>query len=78
MSEHTLNIQKVRYTILPNQIFDQRNAEQPGRNYEALVELQAYQWMRFETLKTIKLQIEIPSNLDLYVGSGINIAFIHC
>ena len=64
---------RVRYSILPNQIFDQRNAEQPGKNYEALVELQAYQWMRFETLKTIKLQIEIPGNLDLYVGSGINI-----
>ncbi len=64
---------RVRYTMLPNQIFDQRNADTPGKNYEALVELQAYQWMRFESLKTIKLQITIPGNLDLYVGSGINI-----
>jgi hypothetical protein len=64
---------RVRYTILPNQIFDQKNSDQPGKNYEALVELQAYQWMRFESLKTIKLQITIPGNLDLYVGSGIDV-----
>jgi hypothetical protein len=64
---------RVRYTILPNQNFDPKYKNNPQKNYEELVELQAYQWMRFETLKTIKLQIEIPGNLDLYVGSGINI-----
>ena len=29
--------------------------------------------MRIESLKTIKLQITIPGNMDLYVGSGIDI-----
>mgnify|MGYP001179869396 CR=1 FL=1 len=68
---------RVRYTMLPNQNFDPKQFKaatpQKSRNYEALVELQAYQWMRFESLKTIKLQIEVPGNLDLYVGAGINI-----
>ena len=68
---------RVRYSMLPNQNFDQKWYDkvvpQKSKNYEALVELQAYQWMRFESLKTIKLQIEIPGNLDLYVGAGIDI-----
>ena len=68
---------RVRYTMLPNQNFDpnffNKLVPQKSKNYEALVELQAYQWMRFESLKTIKLQIEVPGNLDLYVGSGVNI-----
>ena len=64
---------RVRYTILPNQIFDPKNKDNPQKNYEQLVELQAYQWMRFESLKSTKLQIEIPGNLDVYVGSGIDI-----
>ena len=64
---------RVRYTILPNQIFDPKFQQNADTNYEALVELQAYQWMRFESLKTIKLKIKIPGNLDLYAGHGINI-----
>lgn len=64
---------RVRYTILPNQIFDPKFQDNPQKNYESLVELQAYQWMRIESLKTIKLQITIPGNMDLYVGSGIDI-----
>ena len=64
---------RVRYTILPNQIFDPKYQNNPQKNYEALVELQAYQYMRLEALKTLKLQIEIPGNLDLYVGAGIDI-----
>ncbi|AGH06703.1 hypothetical protein Sn250709_014 [Synechococcus phage S-RIM2] len=64
---------RVRYTMLPNQIFDPKYKNQPQKNYEELVELQAYQWMRIESLKNVKLQITIPGNLDLYVGSGINI-----
>lgn len=64
---------RVRYTILPNQVFDPKYQNQPQKNYEELVELQAYQWMRMEALKSIKLQIEVPGNLDLYAGSGIDI-----
>ncbi len=64
---------RVRYTVLPNQIFDPKYQENPQKNYEQLVELQAYQWMRMEALKSIKLQIEVPGNLDLYVGAGIDV-----
>lgn len=64
---------RVRYTIMPNQIFDTAKSTNPQSNYEQLVELQAYQWMRIEALKNVKLQIIIPGNLDLYAGYGIDI-----
>ena len=64
---------RVRYTILPNQIFDPKFKDNPQKNYEELVELQSYQWMRIESLKNIKLMIKVPGNLDLYAGSGVNI-----
>lgn len=64
---------RVRYSIMPNQIFDPKNSTNPQKNYEQLVELQAYQWMRIESIKNIKLQITIPGNLDLYVGYGIEV-----
>ena len=64
---------RVRYTALPNQVFDPKNQDNPQKNYEQLVELQAYQWMRLESIKTIKLRVRIPGNLDLYAGSGINV-----
>ena len=74
------NPKRVRYSILPNQIFDKKWYNYiPGlnrsssKNYEALVELQAYQWMRMESLKNTKLQISVPGNLDLYAGSGIDV-----
>ena len=64
---------RVRYSMLPNQIFDPKYQNNPQKNYENLVELQAYQWMRIESLKNVKLQITIPGNLDLYAGAGIDI-----
>ena len=64
---------RTRYTILSNQIFDPKFQNNPQKNYEELVELQAYQWMRFESLKNIKLMIKFPGNLDLYAGNGINV-----
>jgi hypothetical protein len=64
---------RVRYTALSNQIFDPKFQSNPQKNYEELVELQAYQWMRIESLKNIKLMVTIPGNLDLYAGSGINV-----
>ena len=33
--------------------------------------MQAYQWMRIESLKNIRLEITVPGNLDLYVGYGV-------
>ena len=64
---------RVRYTILPNQNFDPKYKNNPQKNYEELVELQAYQWMRIASLKNIKLLIKVPGNFDLYAGKGINI-----
>tara|TARA_B100002019_G_scaffold120456_1_gene103419 strand:- start:794 stop:2179 length:1386 start_codon:yes stop_codon:yes gene_type:complete len=64
---------RVRYSILPNQVFDPKYSTNPQKNYEQLVELQAYQWMRIESLKNIKLQIVVPGNLDLYAGYGIDV-----
>jgi len=58
---------------LPNQIFDKSYKKDKEKNYEHLVELQAYQWLRLESLKSTKLEIRIPGNLDLYAGQGINI-----
>ena len=64
---------RTRYTVLSNQIFDPKFVNNPQKQYEELVELQAYQWMRFESLKNIKLMIKFPGNLDLYAGNGINV-----
>tara|TARA_B100000965_G_scaffold373250_1_gene363534 strand:- start:219 stop:1598 length:1380 start_codon:yes stop_codon:yes gene_type:complete len=64
---------RTRYTALSNQIFDPKFQDNPQKNYEELVELQAYQWMRFESLKNIKLMIKFPGNLDLYAGSGMQV-----
>ena len=64
---------RTRYTALSNQIFDPKFQDNPQKNYEELVELQAYQWMRIESLKNIKLMIKFPGNLDLYAGNGINV-----
>ena len=64
---------RVRYTALPNQIFDPKFKSNPQKNYEQLVELQAYQYMRLESLKSIRLQIGIPGNLDLYAGNAVYI-----
>ena len=50
---------RVRYTMLPNQIFDPKFKNNPQRNYEQLVELQAYQWMRMESLKQCQMTIVV-------------------
>ena len=64
---------RVRYTAMPNQMFDPKYKKNPQKNYEELVELQAYQWIRLESLKTVQLMIEVPGNLDLYAGCGIKV-----
>ena len=69
---------RVRYAALPNQVFDRKwwnyipgFGKNPQKNYEQLVELQAYQFLRLESLKSIRLQIGIPGNLDLYAGAAV-------
>lgn len=64
---------RVRYSMLSNQVFDPKFVDNPQANYQEQAELQAYQWMRIETLKNIQMNVTIPGNLDLYVGSGIQI-----
>lgn len=64
---------RVRYEMMPNQIFDPKFQNNPQRNYEQIVELQAYQWMRIEAMKNIQLVVRVPGNLDLYAGCGVNI-----
>ena len=73
IQEYVRTPKRVRYTMIPNQIFDPKFQNNPQRNYEQLVELQAYQWMRLETLKNTRLTIQVPGNLDLYAGGGIDI-----
>ncbi len=64
---------RVRYTALPNQVFDPKFKKNPQKNYEQLVELQAYQWMRLESIKAIRLQIRVPGNLDLHAGCAVDV-----
>ena len=64
---------RVRYTAMPNQMFDPKYKRKPQRNYEELVELQAYQWLRLESLKTVQLMIQVPGNFDLYAGCGVKV-----
>ena len=73
-SKNAANFPKrVRYSMIPNQIFDPKFKNNPQRNYEQLVELQAYQWMRIESLKQCQMTIVVPGNFDLYAGAGVNI-----
>lgn len=64
---------RVRYSMLPNQNFDPKYQDNPQKNYEELTELQAYQYLRIESFKNIKLSISVPGNLDLYAGYGVNV-----
>ena len=49
---------RVRYTMIPNQLFDPKYKNNPQKNYEEIVELQAYEYLRRETLKNIKLMFK--------------------
>ena len=35
--------------------------------------MQAYAWLRQESLKNTQLQISVPGNLDLYAVSGVSV-----
>lgn len=64
---------RIRYNFLGNQVFDPKYVDNPQSNYQEMVDLQAYQHMRAESLKNIKLKITVPGNLDLYAGGGIDV-----
>ena len=64
---------RVRYCMLPSQAFDPKYKNNPQKNYQELVQLQAYQYMRVESLKNLKALVRIPGNIDLYAGGGIHL-----
>ena len=68
---------RIRYTVLPNRLFDPKGQSQEQsentQNLDELAYLESYKNLRAASLKAIKLIIAIPGNLDLYSGYGINI-----
>ena len=64
---------RVRYCMLPSQGFDPKYKDSPQSNYKELVELQSYQYMRYESIKHIKCLTRMSGNLDLYAGGGIEL-----
>jgi len=73
VQKQVLKPRRVRYTMLPNQVFDPKFVDNAQPNYQQLADLEAYQYMRMETLTNIQLRINVPGNLDLYAGSGIEL-----
>ena len=59
--------------MLPNQAFDPKFVDNAQPNYQQLSDLEAYQYMRMETLTNTQLRINVPGNLDLYAGCGIEL-----
>jgi len=63
---------RIRYTPIPNRIFDNKDG-QAQATYNELSQLEAYEFARIESLRNVMVNIEIPGNLDLYAGTGIDI-----
>lgn len=65
---------RIRYGILPNRIYDQQKDDKRDKQqYNELPYLQAYQHLRVQSFKAIQLLVNVPGNLDLYVGYGVEI-----
>ena len=68
---------RIRYTVLPNRLFDPKGQDQQQsentQNLDELAYLEAYKYLRASSFKAVKLMISVPGNLDLYSGYGINI-----
>ena len=63
---------RIRYNPIPNRVFDNKDG-QAQATYTELSQLEAYEFARIESLKNVMINIEIPGNLDLYAGTGIDI-----
>tara|TARA_B100001250_G_scaffold354550_1_gene328481 strand:- start:7908 stop:9293 length:1386 start_codon:yes stop_codon:yes gene_type:complete len=74
VQKQVLKPRRVRYTMLPNQVFDPKFVDNAQPNYQQLADLEAYQYMRIETLGNIQLRVNVPGNLDLYAGHGVDIS----
>ena len=66
-----LTPKRIRYSFLPNRIFDTGTGD--NKQYNEIPELQAYQHLRMESFKNVQLLINVPGNVDLYSGYGIDV-----
>lgn len=67
---------RIRYDVLPNRLFDPKGdsgSTDDRKQYDEIVYLQAYQYLRLQSFKNIRLIVVIPGNVDLYSGYGIDI-----
>lgn len=68
---------RIRFTPLPNRLFDPKGQtdeqSENTQNLDELAYLDAYKHLRVTSLKSTKLIISIPGNLDLYAGYGVKI-----
>lgn len=64
---------RIRYSLIPNRIFDQKNSTDDSKQYDELTYLQSYQHMRLQSFKNVRVLITVPGNLDLYAGYGIDL-----
>ena len=72
VKEYMNSARRIRYNPIPNRVFDNKDG-QAQATYTELTQLEAYEFARIESLKNVMLNIEIPGNLDLYAGTGIDI-----
>lgn len=66
-----LTPKRIRYSFLPNRIFDTGSGE--NTQYNEIPEMQAYQHLRVESFKNLQLLITVPGNVDLYSGYGVDV-----
>ena len=66
-----LTPRRIRYSFLPNRIFDTGDGE--NTQYNEIPEMQAYQHLRVQSLKNLQLLVTVPGNVDLYSGYGVDI-----
>jgi hypothetical protein len=63
---------RIRYSPIPNRIFDSKDG-QAQATYTELTQLEAYEFARRQSLKNVQVNAEVPINMDLYAGTGIDI-----
>ena len=63
---------RIRYNPIPNRIFDNKDG-QAQATYTELSQLEAYEFARIQSLKNVQVSAEVPINMDLYAGAGVDI-----
>ena len=72
VKEYINTPRRIRYVPIPSRLFDEKSG-QAQATYSELSHLEAYEPARFRSMQNVKLNIEIPGNLDLYAGYAIDI-----